>query len=54
MTDSCSLCDAPIYARGWCQSHYSRWHYLTHRCPGGRVEVRKTASTKRLPKLVHP
>jgi hypothetical protein len=31
-----------------------KWKRRDHRCPGGRVEVRKTASTKRLPKLVHP
>jgi hypothetical protein len=33
-----------------------KWKRRDHRCPGGPrpVEVRKTASTKRLPKLVHP
>lgn len=41
----CLLCDRPVFARGWCTAHYSRWHRHgdplggEHRVPAGICSV---------------
>jgi hypothetical protein len=40
---TCSLCEAPHYARGWCRSHYRRWQRMGDPVfPGKRIGKRNT------------
>jgi hypothetical protein len=47
MTTTCTIpdCTRPLYARGWCVTHYQRWKRLGHPQPDTPVRSRTTDGT---------